>query len=294
MYRYEITFPSANSANNPKHLVALVAEPDRIGPATGVLLCSHGWGGNRYGDVGKMDIAADAHDVVCIGVEFRQSGYASNPVTGTGWDCPYDLSFYQLFDVLNALRQILHLRPALNRRRLYHYGGSQGGHLALLSAIVAPDTFASVYSSCGAVFVDSHFVEWAGREFQPHELSVRSVIEHVAGIRCPVFLDHGTADAEVPCDPHTRALEQRLRALGSPVEATYYEGAGHMLGPVTSRVEAFRAVAPRFLACENARVDDFSAGSRVALRCADPGHSDGVNGHVSASHTARQRSGMSP
>ncbi len=267
MKRYEIAYESINTADNAKWITALVCEPDRIGPNTGVLLCSHGWGGTRLNDLGKIDAACEPYDLVCVAVEFRQSGFAHDPQRGYGWDCPYDLSFYQLFDVLNGLREVLALRPGLNTRRLFHYGGSQGGHLALLGAIVAPCTFAAVYSSCGATFVEPHFLVWAGREFFPHELSFRSVLEHADRIRCPVYLDHGTADHDVSCE-HSRRLETRLRELGTPVEAVYYEGGGHQLGPVTDRVAAFKRMAPAFLARTNPEESEMLAGGRVELPCA--------------------------
>jgi predicted esterase len=271
MRRYELTYLSANTAACPKPITATVCEPDRLSPRTGAMLFSHGWGGTRYNDLGKIGEACEPHDLVCVAVEFRQSGFDFDPNRGNGWDCPYDLSFYQLFDVLNGLREVLALRPGLNTRRLFHYGGSQGGHLALLSAIVAPRTFAAVYSSCGATFVEPHFLVWAGREFLPYELSVRSVIEHADRIRCPVYLDHGTADQEVACE-HSRRLEARLRELGTPVEAVYYEGGGHQLEPVSDRIVAFKAMAPRFLPTRTNPASDppeLVAGGQVTLPCAD-------------------------
>ena len=271
MRRYEITYLSANTADCPKPITAMVCEPDRLTPNTGAMLFSHGWGGTRYNDLGKIDEACEPYDLVCVAVEFRQSGFDYDLHRGSGWDCPYDLSFYQLFDVLNGLREVLALRPGLNTRRLFHYGGSQGGHLALLSAIVAPRTFAAVYSSCGVTFVEPHFLVWAGREFLPHELAFRSVIEHADRIRCPVYLDHGTADKEVLC-VHSRRLEARLRELGTPVEAVYYEGGGHQLEPVSDRIAAFKAMAPRFLPTRTNPAPDppeFVAGGQVTLPCAD-------------------------
>lgn len=269
MHRYEISFLSASTQDCPKPIVAVVCEPDHIGANTGAMLFTHGWGGTRYNDLGKIGEACEPYDLVCVSVEFRQSGFDYDANRGSGWDCPYDLSFYQLFDVLNGLREVLTLRPGLNLRRLFHYGGSQGGHMALLSAIVAPHTFAAVYSSCGATFVEPHFLVWAGREFFPHELSFRSVLDHADRIRCPVYLDHGTADQEVSCE-HSRKLEALLRAQGKRVEAVYYEGAGHQLEPVSNRIEAFKSMAPRFLrACTNPATPELVGGGCVELPCAD-------------------------
>jgi dienelactone hydrolase len=267
MRQHEITYLSADAPHSPRSITALVCEPDRLGPNTGALLLTHGWGNSRFQDRSKIEAACDAYDLVCISVEFRQSGLAHDPVSGYGWERPYDLSFYQLFDVLNGLREVLRRQPGLNRRRLFHYGGSQGGHMALLGAIMAPRTFAAVYSSCGASFVAPHFLPWAGREFLPHELSCRNVLEHADRILCPVYLDHGTADEEVTCE-HTRALETRLRERGRPVHAVYYEGGKHQLEPVSSRLAAFNAMAPRFLAHVNPLEPEFLTGDRVELPCA--------------------------
>jgi pimeloyl-ACP methyl ester carboxylesterase len=269
MRRYELTYLSTNTACCPKPITALVCEPDVITPETGAMLFSHGWGGTRFNDLGKIGEACEPYNLVCIAVEFRQSGFDYDATRGSGWDCPYDLSFYQLFDVLNGLRTVLALRPGLNVQRLFHYGGSQGGHLALLGAIMAPSTFAAVYASCAATYVEAHFLAWAGRDFFPHELSCRSPLEHVDRIDCPVYLDHGTNDAEVSCD-HTRRLETRLRELDAPVEAVYYEGGGHQLEPVSNRIEAFKTMAPRFLpTTRNARASTMLAGDTITLPCAD-------------------------
>jgi pimeloyl-ACP methyl ester carboxylesterase len=268
MRQYEIGFATFNAKDCSKALTALVIEPDNFGPNTGALLCSHGWGNNRFWDAEKMKWAADRHDLLCVSVEFRQSGFDASPL-GYGWDCPYDFGYFQLFDVLNGLREVLSLRPGINRKRLFHYGGSQGGHLALMSAIVAPRTFAAVYASCPGVCLEPTFEEWAGREFMPHERSMRNAIEHADRIECPVFLDHGTADAEVSHLRHTQPMEARLRELGKPVTAVYYEGGDHQLRPVSSRLAAFQAMAPRFLQ-DRVRPGptDWDAGLKVELPCA--------------------------
>ena len=131
MKRYEIAYRTTNGVKETRPITALVIEPDTIGPDTGVLLVTHGWGPNRFQHEDKMRVAAEEYDLVCLAVEYRQSGYACDPVGGYGWDCPYDASFYQVLDVLNGLRFLLETRPQLNRSRLIHYGGSQGGHIAL-------------------------------------------------------------------------------------------------------------------------------------------------------------------
>ncbi len=90
MRRYEITYLSANTADCPKPITALVCEPERIGPRTGAMLFTHGWGGARFSNVGEIGEARELYDLVCIAVEFRQSGFDYDPQRGSGWDCPYD------------------------------------------------------------------------------------------------------------------------------------------------------------------------------------------------------------
>ena len=267
---YEITFQSLNDAIYTKPITALVLEPDAIGSSTGAMLCTHGWSGNRFSTRSILEFACQNLDVVCISTEFRQSGYDFNPVTGLGSYVPYDASLLQTLDTLNALRTLLRLRPQINQRRLFHYGGSQGGQIALLSAIFAPRTFAFVYGASPVCWLDERIQGWAGRVFAPFELSARNTIEHADLIGCPVCLEHGTADSIVPCDIHCRALAGRLQQTGVLRKVTYHEGGEHSLEPVTTRLEGFKVMAPEPVrTLTNDGPDDFALGSTVVIPCAD-------------------------
>jgi len=158
----------------------------------------------------------------------------------------------------------------VNRQRLFHYGGSQGGHLALLSAIYAPNTFAFVYAASPLTHLVQDMIIESGRSFTAAELSARDVYQHAERIQCPVFIEHGTADDVVSCDEHTRALEFKLKALGKPVYADYYEGGGHGLEPIITRLETYKKVAPKPLrTLRLSAPDDFARGSVIDLPCAD-------------------------
>ncbi|MFA5866242.1 MAG: prolyl oligopeptidase family serine peptidase [Phycisphaerae bacterium] len=269
MRKYEITFQSVNDIFYSKPITVLVAEPDKIGPNTGAMLLSHGWGGNRYELPGFSEFSCDQFNLICLCAEYRQSGFDFDSVRGLGFDKPYDAGFYQVFDVLNALRTVLDLYPMINRGRLFHYGGSQGGYIALLSSIFAPQTFAFVYAASAITFLGPKYQNWAGREFAPYELSIRNVIEHADRIQCPLFLEHGTVDIDVPVD-HTRLLAEKLSSLGKSFTVKYHEGGGHSLQPVTTRVDAFKATAPDYLKTQvRAGKDDFAAGTVVSIPCAD-------------------------
>lgn len=270
MKSYEIVFESVNCEAYAKPIRALVMEPDSPGAATGAMLFTHGWGGNRFQYQDTMAFTCDEFDLVCVSVEYRGSGYEADPVKGNGWVLPYDAGFYQVFDVLNGLRAVLDIHSGLNRKRLFHYGGSQGGHICLLSAIFAPQTFAFIYAASPITRLD--LPRWAGlgRELMPHEYSVRNVIEHADRIRCPVFLEHGTADEIVPHAEHTVPLVERLESLGKRVEVEYHEGGGHSLSPVTTRLNTFKQRAPELMrTLTREGEDDFAAQRLIEIPCAD-------------------------
>jgi len=266
--RYELTFRSVAGVDAAKPICMLVIEPDEVGPRTGCMLFTHGWGGNRYQYEEMMAYAVDAFDLVAVSVEYRQSGYDFDPVRGEGADLPYDASFYQVFDVLNGLRRILSLRPGIDRSRIFHYGGSQGGHIALLGSIFAPNTFAFVYAACPITHMDLDGPLDPGRDFSEREKAIRDVVALSDRIGCKVYLEHGTADEVVPHDRHTVPLEEKLRRTGKLAGVRYHQGARHSLEPITTRLESFKRNAPAFLkALTNDRVDDFAAGRTIKIPC---------------------------
>jgi cephalosporin-C deacetylase-like acetyl esterase len=270
MRRHEITYPSVNNELFPKFITASVMEPDTITPRTGVMLFSHGWGSNRYHHEDKMAWTCDRFDLVCLCVEYRQSGLAFDPSRGIGAEVPYDASFLQVFDVLNAVRAALNLRPALHRGRIFHYGTSQGGHIALLGAVFAPNTFAFVYPSSPLFFLDEERQKWTGRYMAGHEMSARNALEHADQIRCPVFLEYGTADSTLPPQTQFEPLARKLRDLGTATAVVPYEGGNHGLEPTITRFDAFKKMAAEPMrTLTNPRRDDFLAGTRIEIACAD-------------------------
>lgn len=270
MNRYEITIESLNSESYAKPITVLVCEPDCMTPRTGAMLYSHGWGGNRFQHDDKIAITADQHDMLCVCVEYRMSGYDFNPVTGEGAYRPYDASFLQVVDVLNGFREVLRHYPTIDRGRLLHYGGSQGGHIALLSSIYAPNTFGAVYAASPVTHISDPILAWTGRDMSAAELAARNAILHADRIECPVLLEHGTADERVDCDAHSRALEARLCELGKPVEARYHPGGLHSLEPATTRMATYTERLDSFLkAARRVEKDDFSAESVIRIPCAD-------------------------
>jgi len=240
----ELTISSINTVTHPKQITALVIEPDIVGSQTGVMLFTHGWRGNRFLHQDKMKWAADRYNVIAVSVEFRQSGYDFDSVHGRGSYVPYDASFYQVFDVLNVLRHVLQQRQNINPRRVYHYGGSQGGHIALLASIYAPATFAWIYVSCPLTHIDdTELIQGlVGRHFAPWELTIRSPLELIDRINCPVYLEYGTADAIVNHETHGLALAVKLAERGHLAHHIEYSGGTHNLTPTTTKLAAFQTM----------------------------------------------------
>jgi predicted esterase len=266
---FEVTFPNLNTEFYSKYITALIAMPDKISSSTGAMLFTHGWGCNRFQHQDKMEYTAREFDLVCISAEFRQSGYDFDPIRGAGSYVPYDASFYQVVDCLAALRYVLEMYE-LDGSRIYHYGGSQGGQICLLSSIYAPNTFAGIYASCPVTHLDEGKIAWAGREFAPHELAIRDVAFHAERIGCPIFLEHGTGDTTVNYESHTKALVSKLRSQGKQVLVRYYEGGEHNLEPATNKLEAFKALAPKLIECRKDNKDhDFSMESKILIPCGE-------------------------
>ena len=269
MRKFELTFDSLNTEHYAKPITVLVIMPDETDSETGAMLFTHGWGGNRFQHQDKMEYAAANSNVVALSVEYRMSGFDFNPVTGLGSYLPYDGSFLQVFDVLNGLRVALEQLSFVNRTRLFHYGGSQGGHIALITALFAPKTFAFIYASSPLTDFDVDRQEWSGRLFAEHEIAVRSPLRHPELFNTPLFIEHGTADSTVSVS-HSERLEQALIAAGKKPKVVYYEGGEHSLEPTIKKIEAYKKMATEPLkTMTNTETDDFAAKSVVGLKCAD-------------------------
>ena len=273
MKELEFSFLSVNGNSPGQKIVSTACIPENLSEKTGIMLFCHGWGNPRNQNFDKMKYSCDAFDLLCVAPEYRMSGYAFDPEKGAGWSQPYDLSFMQTFDCLNALRFLLDLYPFLDRKRIFVYGGSQGGHIALLSSIFAPSTFAFLYASCPLTHIPEEgevLDGYAGRDFSEAEKSVRNVPEHCSSIRCPVYLDAGTMDEAVSFSLHAEKLEKILKKENKQITSIWYEGGRHDLSPVTNRLEAYKKMMPEVLKnARNTQKDDFLAGNIVKIKCAD-------------------------
>lgn len=233
MSQFDITYPSQDD----KTITALVSPPPTINAETGLLLVVHGWSNNRFQYAQDMVDYAQRFNLVCVSPEYRLCGFDHDPAGGKGTTLPYDYSHDQVIDALNAIPAALLRYPALNRRRIMGWGGSQGGHIILLCAVFAPLSFACVVDMCGLTHATDERLAISGRSDMPQaERDIRNVHLWVGRIRSRMLLVHGTADPIV--DWHmTARLEQDMQAAGVDVTAHFVPDADHMLKPVTSRYE---------------------------------------------------------
>jgi len=268
MPEYDITFSSVGT-HFPKPITCFVVAPKEIDERTGAMLFLHGWGGNRFQYQAMMRDFVPRYNLVGIAPEYRQSGYDADPVAGRGTVIPYDFSHFQVLDALGSLLAVLRATPGVNKRRLHVFGGSQGGHIAALATIFAPNTFALTICACALFTPTGDRFEKSGRLPTPDDHAVRDAVRFAHTIRNKVVLCHGTAD-ELVSHEQTRSFERALQQAGVPTVARYIEGGTHGLAPITTRQAVVEELAhDDLLSAETDRNTDFDRGTRVVLSCVE-------------------------
>jgi predicted esterase len=211
-----------------------------IRDTTGLLLLIHGWGndGSVAYEGESLDFS-DRFDLVVTRVEYRDCGReAHHPEPGKTFDRPYDFSLLQAIDSLRAAWATLARFPELNRRRLFLWGGSQGGHIAAQCLIFAPGAWAGAVLCSGLYRAMTYeqtvaggyaydmvhypgygFVDYAlgqGKTYlHQHQLDIRDSIRnaHLMPDGVPIVLIHGTRDDNVDIR-HAVELHARLSNHG--------------------------------------------------------------------------------
>ncbi|HIE14556.1 TPA: hypothetical protein EYP70_04730 [Candidatus Bathyarchaeota archaeon] len=249
-----------------KKIDVLVVTPRQLSEETGFMLILHGWGGNRYQYREMMLDFSDRFNVICISPEYRDSGFDASP-TGAGIRQPYDFSHLQVIDALTAFQSVRERYPQTSWERSFVWGGSQGGHIALLSTEFSPHTFALTIDACGIVYPTDSFWEKAGWKGKGAEFEIRDARRFVSNIRNKIIIFHGGKD-EVVSIEQSYTLEKTLEDMGKEVEAHYYPEGNHFLAPETTRMEATLRHATKDIL--NRRIkdkDDFSRREITILNC---------------------------
>lgn len=244
---------------------ALVVEPDAPSGTTGVMLVVHGRGNSRYQYREMMSDFSERYGLYCISPEYRHSGFAAND-TGKGIVEPYDASHFQVVDCLHSYVELLGKVRVGNFRRSYIWGGSQGGHIALLASAWLPNSFAVTVDCCGPVRPKPERETMALRGWDQDDIEIRDASRLAHLFNSKVYIVHGDADEIVPIE-QSRLMEAALHKAGKNVVVRYYPGGDHFLQPVITRAQATIDLADDDLReRELPGPNDFERGTRQVLR----------------------------
>lgn len=157
-------------------------------------------------------------------------------------------------DVTDAVNALI-AQGIADPRRICIAGISYGGYAALAGAAFTPDLYACAASiggvsdlpnMLGYVLKDlgkesnslAYWRDHIGGTTDPHVVA-RSPARHVAAIRAPILLIHGTDDTTVPID-QSRTMARALKSGGKKHEFIELEGDDHYLSTSVTRVRALR------------------------------------------------------
>jgi pimeloyl-ACP methyl ester carboxylesterase len=212
---------------------------DSPGPAQGLLINLHG----HYADETQMMTEGTYEDAFgklrreCLR---RNWVYVCTWYGGNSWMGP--VAEAGMVDLIGVLKQHWPGVP------VYLQGGSMGGSSALVFATRQPQLLRGVIARCPAGDIEAYY-DWAlaraeanptlrnityairihyttdGHDLR-QELQARSALRNAERLTMPVSLCHGAADALIPAD-WTRALAEKLRALGRKVQYEEIPGGDH-------------------------------------------------------------------
>jgi acetyl esterase/lipase len=243
----------------PLLLDAYLPADDDVHPAV-IFIHGGGWrGGDKAG--GFQAVKGErliAEGVAVFSLSYRLSGVAPYPAA--------------VDDCLAAVRWIRENAGDLgvDQDSLAVWGGSAGGHLALMMGFLEPgpeeiDTAGERLENFVRCVVAKNpptdltvddemhreraLVAFMGapRDEAPERYAEASPVTHLSPDDPPVFVMHGTADRTVPYN-QALVLQERTAQVGVPLTLLTFEGAGHGLrGTDRDEVEAAMARAVAFV-----------------------------------------------
>ncbi|MBN4074181.1 DUF2920 family protein, partial [bacterium AH-315-E10] len=238
---------------------------------TGLMLSLHNWGGMGFTGAPDPGVLCKRYNVICIGVDYLQSGEGAPPESGF----PYDTGYLQTLDALRGLFYVYHglqkNHITFDATRLYATGGSGGGNVSLMANKLAPNTFACIVDLSGLASLTDDIAFGSpeltevragySRELDhPNYLSADAQMIRDPG--CPTHIDvmmaagntalivciHGEDDKSC-CVTDKRRVMNALKSAGADVQAHYMSqsdidgdlimDSGHGIGDRTHLLQHF-------------------------------------------------------
>jgi len=170
-----------------------------------------------------------------------------------------DLGGDEIVDVFHVAKWV-EARSGLSSRRVGVYGGSHGGYATMRALTFPPGTnghkdvyplgfglahagFSDIKSFFDATNIPDWVVLESGDPANPKELARmkdRSPMSHVARLRAPLLLTHGSQDWRVPV-AESRQFAAAAKELGLPVQYVEFEGQGHHIEGLSLQVKHYQA-----------------------------------------------------
>ncbi|MBL4688932.1 MAG: S9 family peptidase, partial [Nannocystaceae bacterium] len=170
-----------------------------------------------------------------------------------------DLGGDEIVDVFRVA-QWVESREGLSSRRVGVYGGSHGGYATMRALTFPPGTnghkdvyplgfglshagFSDIKTFYDATNIPDWVVLESGDPSKPKELARmkdRSPLTHVARLRAPLLVTHGSQDWRVPVT-ESRQFAKAAKALGLPVQYVEFEGQGHHIEGLALQVQLYQA-----------------------------------------------------
>ncbi len=250
------TFDVDKATKKKRELHAFVLEPRQPvsddGQRLAMITAFYG-GGNGYRTFDQIMCAAGL-TVVSPAVRgssgFGKAFYSLNDK---------DLGGDGIVDVFHVAEWI-EARNALSSRRIGVYGGSHGGYATMRSLTFPPGTnghdnvyplgfglahagFSDIKTFYDATNIPDWVVLESGDPNKPKDLSRmkdRSPLSHVARLRAPLLVTHGSQDWRVPVT-ESRQFANAAKELGLPVQYIEFEGQGHHIEGLALQVKLYQA-----------------------------------------------------
>lgn len=199
----------------------------------------HTWSADRFNQQENLLPFCQERGWALLLPEFRGPNLNTNLRAAQA--CASPLACQDVVDAVNRLKN----DGLIDHRNIFLFGGSGGGHMALMMAACAPDLWRAVSSWCPI----TDLVVWhaENKAYAPHieaccngapdssagarEYRERSPVNHLAGLmRANLSIHHGRFDNSVPYT-HTLNLAMKLEAMRHPELFFEIFDGGHDLKP---------------------------------------------------------------